>query len=205
MIALICQRNINYYDIELEIWETAPGTHPILQPEAVSGPDLYMVRRVGRYFVYNRKFEISWRSQNHDSPIILVEPGEETTYTLTEKLKLLTGGTVINYIEYLLFEYNLTNGINVTLSSSEDVCTCILSPKGRLLEFIHPLGNVIKNEGGYQDELQSAHFQVSDSVFIKCTTRGAHHNDITMEFRLHEQSMAVWMFKVVTRGKLFGH
>jgi hypothetical protein len=208
MIALICQRNINYYDIEYDTWETAPGTHPILQPEAVSGPDLYMVRRIGKYFVYNPEFEISWRSQNHDSPIILVEPGEETTYALTEKLKLLTEknpGQVVNYIEYLLFEYNLSNGINVALSSSENVCTCILFPKDILHEFIHPIGNVIKNEGVYQDELQNAHFQVSDSVFIKCTTRGAHHNDISMEFRLHEQSMAVWMFKVITRGKLFGH
>ena len=208
IIALICKRNIMHYDIQSETWKMTLGTHPILQPEAVSGPDLYIVRRIGEYFVYTEGFSPDWYSQNHASQIILVEPGQETTYELTEKLKLLTEkdpGQVINYIEYLLFEYILANGISVTLSSSEEVCTCILFPKDILREFIHPLGNVIKNEGKYQDQLQNARFQVSDSEFIKCTTRGAHHNDITMEFRLHEQSMAVWMFKVITRGKLFGH
>jgi hypothetical protein len=105
----------------------------------------------------------------------------------------------------LLFAYDLPNGIRATLSPSEEFCTCILFPKDIPLELIHPLGNVIKNEGGHQEDLQNAHFQITDSIFIKCATRGAHHNDIPAEFRLYEQSMAMWMFKVVSEGKLYGH
>ena len=122
---------------------------------------------------------------------------------LIETLRVLAEGTVCNFIEYLLFEYDLPNGIKITLSSGQTECTCTLFPKDKLLEFIHPL-DMIKNEGGYQDESQNAHFQITDSLFIKCKTRGEHHNDVIVTFTRYERPAAKWLFHVVNSGALHG-
>jgi hypothetical protein len=182
---------------------TARGKHPIIQPGDLSGPDIYVMRRIGNYYVYDSEFKPIRRSQNHCSPIIPISPGENTTYHLTNKLKrVLPVCKIFSDVEFLCFEFKLPNQIQVTLTSrKESVCECIFSPRDLLSSFLESTGSAVKHEDKHQGYVKHAFISVTESIRKKCTTRGGRHNDVSVEFSLFEIEIAVWLVVAVMNGR----
>lgn len=211
IMALAIRRKIVYYDLRTECKCWAVGTHPTIQPEALSGGDIWIVRRACNCYEYDRDFNVVGRSTRHTSPIVPISPAEGWVYNLTMYVKESLGKciSITTDIDFLLFEFNLqtkaqskAQSIKVTLRpGNQGACECIFSPHSLLFHLIEPIDITIKQEDGYRAEMEYVYISITSSLKKKCTTRCAHYNNITVEFKPYEKEIALWLFKAIFTGR----
>ncbi len=232
ILALLIRRNIKCYYIDMEYLDAIPGTHPIIQPEVLSGEDIYIVARMGDYYVYDERFKPLYQSSNHYSPIVPISKEMDTLFEIAKRVEK----DLIFFIkeqhwvvDYMLFEFEIETDpqneaktqvtqpqkdkefIKVSISPGKNgECEFNMCPVNHLSYMIEirSTKKLIKDEQGNIED-KDTYLSITESVLKKCTLHDIGGTDSTTTegiklcFSLYEIDLAIWMLKTIATGRLY--